>query len=137
MGAATDISYGCVVTVDLSVAGAVAAVEKAFAAEGFQIVSDIDMEAKVKERLGQTFRPYRILGVCNAQLAHVALSAEPQIGLLIPCNVVVQQIDNRTVVSVVDPGLIVQAAGNRSLEHIAQDAKARLFRALNAIATTR
>ena len=134
MGAATDISYGCVVTVDLSVAGAVAAVEKAFAAEGFQIVSDIDMEAKVKERLGQTFRPYRILGVCNAQLAKAALSVEPQLGLLVPCNVVVQEIDRRVIVSAIDVNLIVQAAGNRSLEHVAADANARLKRALNAIA---
>ena len=134
MNTATQIGYGHVVEVDLPFEAAIPATVKALEAEGFHIVSDIDMCRAADEQLGADFRPYRILGACNAQLAHLALSAEPQLGLFLPCNVVVQQIDGRTIVSTIDPNFIVQSASNRALTHIAADANARLLRALSAIA---
>jgi len=137
MSAATDIAYGRVVDVDLGFEAAIEAVRSALETEGFAVVTDFDMQASLNKKLGEHFRPYRILGVCNAQLARAAISAEPQLGLLLPCNVVVQEIEGRTVVSAVDPNLIVQRAGNRSLEHIAADANARLARALKTVSTLR
>ncbi|MBV8655430.1 MAG: DUF302 domain-containing protein [Candidatus Eremiobacteraeota bacterium] len=133
MNAATQIGYGHVVEVSATFDEALAAVTKALEAEGFHIVSDIDM-CQSADALGQEFRPYRILGACNAQLAHLALSAEPQLGLFLPCNVVVQDIDGRTIVSAINPTFIVQSASNRALKHIAEDANARLMRALSAVA---
>lgn len=134
MSAATDIAYGRVVDVRLPFEAAVEATVRALEAEGFSVVTDFDVQASLQEKLGETFRPYRILGACNAQLARAALSAEPQLGLLVPCNVVVQQIDGRVIVSAIDANLIVQTVRNRSLEHVAADANARLRRALNSIA---
>jgi uncharacterized protein (DUF302 family) len=133
MNAATDIRYGHVVEVDQPFPEAVEAVKAALLEEGFKISSTIDMAAQAKERLGKEFRPYIILGACNAQLADLALSAEPQLGLLLPCNVVVQEIEGRTIVSAIDASAIVQFAANRSLEHIAADANARLLRALKSL----
>ncbi|HEY1975942.1 MAG TPA: DUF302 domain-containing protein [Candidatus Baltobacteraceae bacterium] len=134
MSAATDIAYGRVVDVSLPFEGAVEATIRALEAEGFAVVTDFDIQASLQKKLGETFRPYRILGVCNAQLARAALSVEPQLGLLVPCNVVVQEIDGRVIVSAIDANLIVQTVRNRSLEHVAADANARLKRALNSIA---
>lgn len=136
MNAATGIGYGHVVEVDLPFDKAIEAVSTALEAEGFHIVSDIDMCTSA-DQVGHDFRPYRILGACNPQLAHVALSAEPQLGLFLPCNVVVQEIDKRTIVSAINPMFMVQSASNRSLVHIAEDANARLLRALNAVACQR
>lgn len=137
MSAATDISYGQVVDVDLLFDAAIEAVSRALEAEGFSIVTDFDMQASLDKKLHEHFRPYRILGACNAQLARAALSAEPQLGLLVPCNVVVQEIDGRVIVSAIDANLIVQAVSNRSLEHVAADANLRLGRALKAVAQLR
>jgi uncharacterized protein (DUF302 family) len=133
MSAATDIAYGRVVDVDLPFEAAVEAVTHALEDEGLSVVTDFDVQTSLKRNLREEFRPYRILGVCNAQLARAALSAEPQLGLLVPCNVVVQQIDGRVIVSAIDANLIVQTVRNRSLEHVAADANARLARALKAI----
>lgn len=137
MSAATDIAYGRVVDVALPFDAAVEAVTRALEAEGFSVVTDFDMAASLERKLHEDFRPYRILGACNAQLARAALSAEPQLGLLVPCNVVVQQIDGRVIVSAIDANLIVQTVANRSLEHVAADANARLGRALKAVSTQR
>lgn len=137
MSAATDITYGQVVDVDLPFETAIEAVTRALEAEGFSVVTDFDVQASLKRKLGEPFRPYRILGACNAQLARAAFSAEPQLGLLVPCNVVVQEVDGRVIVSAIDANLIVQTVGNRSLEHVAADANARLGRALKRISIKR
>jgi uncharacterized protein (DUF302 family) len=137
MSAATDIAYGQVVDVDLPFKAAVEAVTRALESEGFSVVTDFDIQASLQAKLGETFRPYRILGACNAQLARAALSAEPQLGLLVPCNVVIQEIEGRVVVSAIDANRIVRTAGNRSLEHVAADANARLSRALKAVSRQR
>lgn len=137
MSAATNIAYGRVVDVDLPFEAAVEATISALESEGFSVVTDFDIQSSLQRKLGEEFRPYRILGACNAQLARAALSAEPQLGLLVPCNVVVQEIDGRVIVSAIDANLIVQTVHNRSLEHIAADANLRLGRALTALTCTR
>ena len=101
------------------------------------MVGDFDMQASLKNKVGEEFRPYRILGICNAQLARASLSAEPQLGLPVPCHVVVQQVGGRVLISAIDANLIVRTAGNRSLERVAADANTRFARALNAVATRR
>lgn len=137
MSAATDIAYGQVVDVDLGFEAAVEAVTRALDAEGFAVVTDFDVQASFQTELGGRFRPYRILGTFNAKLARAAFAAEPQLGLLVPCNVVVQQVDGRVIVSAVDANSIVKTIRNRSLEHVAADANARLTRALRNVSIQR
>ncbi len=108
--------------------------KKALSAEGFGVLSEIDIKAKLKEKLGVDFKRYVILGACNPPLAHKALQAEPEIGLLLPCNVIVyEQSEKRSVVAAVDPGSMVSVTANPRLAEIANDAKARLERALAAV----
>ncbi|PLX99008.1 MAG: hypothetical protein C0623_10545 [Desulfuromonas sp.] len=95
--------------------------------EGFGILSEIDVTAKLKEKIDVDFRPYRILGACNPAYAHKALQAEPNIGTMLPCNVVVQVTDDgRTEVSAIDPVASMQAVNNPGLEPIAGDIRAKL-----------
>lgn len=114
------------------------AVEKtkaALQAEGFGVLSEIDMKEKFKEKLGVDFKRYVILGACNPPLAYKAVQAEPEIGLLLPCNVIVYEGgDGRTIVSAIDPNSMVAMIGdNPVLEEVARDARARLERALKRV----
>ena len=102
--------------------------------EGFGVLCEIDVTATMKEKLGEEFRPYRILGACNPMLAHRALSAESQLGLLLPCNIVVQVEGGKTVVSAIDASAMTAVAGNNQLAEIAYDADARLGRVLERVA---
>ncbi len=107
---------------------------KALSAEGFGVLSEIDIKAKLKEKLGVDFKRYAILGACNPPLAHKALQAEPEIGLLLPCNVIVyEESAKRSVVAAIDPDSMVSVTANPRLAEIAKDAKARLERALAAV----
>ncbi len=128
-------TYGNQVETTLSYEVAVDRVKAILKEEGFGVLCEIDVAATVREKLGEAFRPYRILGACNPQLAHRAISAEPQLGLLLPCNVVVQEMDGKTVVSAVDAGAMLAIVGNPRLDALAQDANARLRRVLDAIAS--
>ena len=104
-------------------------VTAALKAEGFGILSDIDVAAAMKEKLQIDMPPYRILGACNPPLAHRALEAEPDIGLLLPCNVIVREDDTGQVtVGFLDPQLMVGLTGNAKIGEIAADAAARLHR---------
>jgi len=95
--------------------------------EGFGILSDIDVSAKLKEKIGVDFRPYRILGACNPPYAYQALQAEPHIGAMLPCNVVIQAIDAaKTEVFAVDPVASMQAVDNPGLAPIAGEIRAKL-----------
>ncbi len=108
---------------------------QALAAEGFGILAEMDIAATLKKKLDVNFRPYIILGACNPPLAHKALLAEPDIGLLLPCNVIVYAADEpgRSVIAAMDPVEALALTGNDSIRPIAEDVKARLLRVLEAV----
>lgn len=115
------------------------AVEKVTAAlkeQGFGVLSEIDMKAKLKEKLNVDYKRYVILGACNPPLAYKALQAEPEIGLLLPCNVIVYETEgDRSVVSAADPEAMLSIVGdNPAVSEVARDAKERLRKALDLIA---
>lgn len=109
-------------------------VSDALKAEGFGILTEIDVQATLKNKLDVDFRPYRILGACNPQLAYKALGVMPEVGLLLPCNVIVSQVDENSVeVSILDPVLMLNVADNPSLSPVAKEAKERLDRVASAL----
>lgn len=115
---------------------AVERVLAALKAEGFGALSDIDIQKAMKEKLGKDMPAYRILGACNPPLAHQALTAERDIGLLLPCNVVVYAADaaGRSVVAAIDPVAALALTGNDAVAPLATEVRARLERALGAVA---
>lgn len=112
---------------------AVARAKAALKEEGFGVLSEIDVRATLKEKLGVDFERYVILGACNPQLAHRALGAEHDLGLLLPCNVIVHEHDGKSVVSIVDPDKMLGVVNNPALGPIASEAKARLERVVTAL----
>jgi uncharacterized protein (DUF302 family) len=108
-------------------------VSDALAKEGFGILTEIDVKATLKKKLDVDFRPYVILGACNPTLAHRALGAEPQIGLLLPCNVVIQQEGDGVTVSIADPRAMFSLVRNPELEPVVEEADRRLRRVLDAL----
>lgn len=106
-------------------------VTEALKKEGFGVLTEIDVQSTLKEKLDEDFRPYRILGACNPPFAHKALLAEDKIGAMLPCNVIVQQIDNEIEVAAVDPVASMQAVENDKLEGIAKEIQLRLKRVVD------
>jgi uncharacterized protein (DUF302 family) len=134
MTSKTD-AYGLKRTVSLDFETADTRIREALKEEGFGILTEIDVKATLKEKLDVDHRPYRILGACNPPLAHQALTAEIDVGLLLPCNVVVYEGDEEgtSVVAVMDPEVQLAPAHNPKLEELAADVRTRLKRALAAI----
>lgn len=128
--------YGMSATVPLAYDEAVARTKDALASEGFGVLSEIDIRATLKKKLDVDSRPYTILGACNPPLAHQAFVAEPSIGLLLPCNVVVYATDDaeRSVVAAIDPEVSLGRVGNEALAPLATEVKARLGRVLDRVA---
>jgi uncharacterized protein (DUF302 family) len=113
---------------------ALARTVEALKAEGFGILTEIDVKETMKKKLGVDYLPYKILGACNPSLAHRALETAPEVGLLLPCNVTVRQLGSGAVqVSLVDPMEMMAAVGNPELQPVAREARARLERVALAL----
>lgn len=130
-------SIGFEVQVPLAFAAAKDATRDALKAEGFGILTEIDLQAAFKEKLGRDFRPYTILGACNPPLAFAAVTADPAIGLLLPCNVTVEEIDAaNSMVRLVDPQAMLSSTpggATTELRKVADDASQRMGRVLNVL----
>ena len=109
-------------------------VAAALAHEGFGVLTEIDIKETLKRKLGVDFRKYRILGACNPPFAHRALTAEPNVGLLLPCNVVIQEMEGEgPAVSSIDPVSAMQGIGNPELAEVASEVRQKLEKALAAL----
>jgi uncharacterized protein (DUF302 family) len=137
--AATTYGFHCEID-DKDFGSAVARVTEALKTEGFGVLTEIDVQATMKAKLGVEGRPYRILGACNPPLAHRALNAEPDIGLLLPCNAVVrEEPGGRLFVSFMDPVAVLQMPSNAEMAQVAHEVNERLQRVkalLSAPSTT-
>lgn len=128
-----SLPYGKSVTTSLSFDEAIEAAKSRLRDEGFGVLCEIDVGKTLREKLGAEFRPYRILGACNPNFAFEALQAEPQLGLLLPCNVVVQRLSGATVVSAIDARALLSVVGNPALLDVADDVNVRLERVLEGV----
>ena len=127
------MSYGSTVVLDQPFEDTVAAVRVALADQGFGVLTEIDVQATMKAKLGADLAPYLILGACNPPLAHRVLQAETSVGLLLPCNVVIRMTDEGTVVEAIDPMTMVSVSGNPALRPIVGEVADRLKAALAAL----
>ena len=128
------MAYALSVTVDQPYDDVVARVRAALAESGFGVLTDIDLQATMKAKLDADIAPQVILGACRPPLALAALQAEPSIGLLLPCNVVVRALDSTTtVVEAVDPQTMVSMTDNPALQGVADDAAQRLTAVLDSL----
>jgi uncharacterized protein (DUF302 family) len=127
------VSYYMSRTIESGFDESVARVVEALKREGFGVLSDIDVAATLKQKLGTEFRPYRILGACNPSLAHQALSAEDKIGVTLPCNVIVQEAGaGKIEVASIDPRAAMERVGNPALADVAREVADRLARVISA-----
>lgn len=126
-------SYGFGTTLQVPYEEAVPRVKEALKAEGFGVLTEIDVRQTLREKLGAEMEPYIILGACNPQLAHRALEQEADIGLLLPCNVVVRAEKEGSRVEVADPKAMLSIVGNEQINSIAEEAKQRLQRAVASL----
>jgi len=130
----TDTGYGFGTTLrNVAFDDAVQRATDALKAEGFGVLTEIDVQATPKKKLDVDFRRYVILGACNPPLAKRALDAEPEIGLLLPCNVVVQETDDGVGVSIADPEAMFTLVDNPAIAPVADEAKARLRRVISSL----
>ena len=126
--------YGFGKTVDLGFADAVTRVTQALQSEGFGVLTDIDVAATMKKKLDQDMPPYRILGACNPPLAHRAIQAEPAIGLLLPCNVVVREDEiGKVHVEFMDPNAVLELVDKPEINRVASEVRQRLERVMTAV----
>ena len=125
------MSYYIARTIQGSFDDAIVRVTEALKKEGFGILTDIDVAATLQKKIGVDFRPYRILGACNPKMAHGALSVEDKIGVMLPCNVIVQQTEAGVEVAAVDPVASLGRVGNPALDAAAKTVKAALTRVVD------
>ena len=123
--------YGISRTTALSFEQASQRIREALKAQGFGVLTEIDVQATLKEKLDAETEPYIILGACNPPLAHRAISAEPSIGLLLPCNVVIRQESGKVLVEAMDPEAAMGLVDNPEIKGVATEARQKLLAALD------
>lgn len=128
-----NVSYGFHTHINLPYEQAVEKVTAALKSEGFGVLTEIDVKATLKKKLDVDFRKYIILGACNPPLAYRALNTELEIGLLLPCNVIVYEENGASVVSIVDPIAMLGVGENPALAPVADEARTRLQRVVKAL----
>jgi uncharacterized protein (DUF302 family) len=129
----TKTGYTLSGTTALSFTDAVALVRETLKDEGFGVLTEIDVKATLKEKLGEDVEPYLILGACNPPYAHQALGMEPELGALLPCNIVVYERGGETHVSAVDPVAMLGIVGNEALDPVAAEIRAKVERAVQRV----
>ena len=127
------MDYGITVCTHIPFAEAVARVRQALKAQGFGVLTEIDVQATLRDKLGQDMEDYLILGACNPPLAHRALDADRKIGLLLPCNVVVRTAGAQTIIEALNPQLMAEVAGQPALKPVAAEATSRIRAALDSL----
>jgi len=127
------MEYGFSKQVDLSYEKAVEKVTVELKKEGFGVLTTIDVKDTLKQKIDVDFHKYIILGACNPQLAYRGLSAEEELGLLLPCNVIVYEKDNKCTVSVFDPKIMTRIIDNPEIKTVAEEVQSKLKRVLEAI----
>lgn len=131
----SEVKYGFGTTLNVGYDEAIERVTAALKEQGFGVLTEIDVKATLKKKLDADFRRYVILGACNPPLAHRALQADPMIGLLLPCNVIVYEGDtpDESIVSIIDPLVMVQVSDDSALAAVANEAEARLQKVIAAL----
>ncbi len=124
------MQYGFSKTVDLSFERTIEKVTEELKKEGFGVLTTIDVKDTLKKKIDVDFKKYTILGACNPPIAHKSLQTEEEIGLLLPCNVIVYEKDDKTKVSMFDPMLMTNIVDNEKMEPIAKEVKEKLQRVL-------
>ncbi|MHC4557748.1 MAG: DUF302 domain-containing protein [Planctomycetota bacterium] len=127
---------GFEVRIDASHSEAIARVTEVLKTEGFGVLTRIDVDQAFRDKIGVEFRPYTILGACNPKLAHVALSSKPEIGLMLPCNVTVEAVDDGCLVRIVNPIAMMQmddVGSDEAIANVASDATERLKRVADTL----
>jgi uncharacterized protein (DUF302 family) len=127
------MNYGISKTLSRSFESAVEKVTEELKKEGFGVLTTIDVKQTMKQKLGVDFTQYVILGACNPPFAHKALLAEEQIGLLLPCNVIVYEKEGKTVISAFDPLIMTEILDNENIRPLMEEVRARLVRVIDAV----
>ena len=127
------INYGFTKELNLNYETVIAQAREALKKEGFGILTEIDVQEKMKEKLGIDFRKYIILGACNPSNAHKAILAEENIGLMLPCNVIVYEKDGKTTLSFIRPTVAMQMVDNAELQKISEEVEGKLKKAFDAV----
>lgn len=133
MSEVSTTNYAVVRDLDESFDSVVDRVKESLAGEGFGVLSEIDVQAAMREKIGEEVGDYLILGACNPQLAHRGLGVEPDLGVLLPCNVVVRANGDQTRVAAMEPLSAMRLAGNDDLQPIASEARERIERAVSSL----
>lgn len=129
--------YGRCVAVDMPPERAIEAARNALKEEGFGVLCEIDVQQTLKEKIGAEIEPYVILGACNPNLANQSLREEPNLGLLLPCNLIVRQSKGATIVAAIDAAKMLSVVGNPALQVVAREVNRRLGRVIDKLDATR
>jgi uncharacterized protein (DUF302 family) len=134
MNKTTESQLGIYVHLQVDYETALTRAVEALKAEGFGVLTEIDVKETLKKKIGVDYPPYKILGACNPPLAYRALSAAPEVGMLLPCNVTVRQLENGVVeVAIINPIMMMETISNPALKPVADEARARLERVVQAL----